>query len=243
MAQHIPFFELFTGLSLSWEIRSLLDGAFLTAVEIEKDSRPMHMALTVLSDLGEKKDALAAAIAAAYALNRVVIHQSVAPPIQSAPARSENCEVIMGGPIKGSVQPIEGLNPKMGSVVVAGKVFSADLRETRRPGVFFLSFDITDFKSSVRVVKYLEKEDKARLKKDVKPGMWVKVQGFVKLSRDGTDVQVDPRNITTYSHEMRQDHAEVKRVELHAHTTFSNMDALSSLSPKAGPDSNIVMRA
>ena len=243
MAQHIPFFELFTGLSLSWEIRSLLDGAFLTAVEIEKDSRTMHMALTVLSDLGEKKDALAAAIAAAYALNRVVIHQSVAPPIQSAPARSENGEVIMGGPIKGSVQPIEGLNPKMGSVVVAGKVFSADLRETRRPGVFFLSFDITDFKSSVRVVKYLEKEDKARLKKDVKPGMWVKVQGFVKLSRDGTDVQVDPRNITTYSHEMRQDHAEVKRVELHAHTSFSNMDALSSLSPKAGPDSNIVKRA
>ncbi len=52
MAQHIPFFELFTGLSLSWEIRSLLDGAFLTAVEIEKDSRTMHMALTVLSDLG-----------------------------------------------------------------------------------------------------------------------------------------------------------------------------------------------
>lgn len=243
MAQHIPFFELFTGLSLSWEIRSLLDGAFLTAVEIEKDSRTMHMALTVLSDLGEKKDALAAAIAAAYTLNRVVIHQSVAPPIQSAPAKSENGEVIMGGPIKGSVQPIEGLNPKMGSVVVAGKVFSADLRETRRPGVFFLSFDITDFKSSVRVVKYLEKEDKARLKKDVKPGMWVKVQGFVKLSRDGTDVQVDPRNITTYSHEMRQDHAEIKRVELHAHTTFSNMDALSSLSPKVGPDSNIVKRA
>ena len=35
------------------------------------------------------------------------------------------------------------------------------------------------------------------------------------------------------TYEMRQDKAEVKRVELHAHTTFSNMDALSSLSPKA----------
>ena len=54
---------------------------------------------------------------------------------------------------------------------------------------------------------------------------------------------LDPKNISTYPHEMRQDKAEVKRVELHAHTTFSNMDALSSLSPKAGPAGNIVMRA
>ena len=125
----------------------------------------------------------------------------------------------------------------------SGKVFFADLYETRRPGVFCLTFDMTDFKTSVRVTKYLEKEEKARLKKDVKPGLWVKVQGYVKLNRDGSDILLDPKNISTYPHEMRQDKAEIKRVELHAHTTFSNMDALSSLSPKAGPAGNIVMRA
>ena len=240
MPQQIPFFELFTNLPLPWDLRSLLNGAYLTAAEIEKTVRAMHLALTVSSDLGEKKEALAAAVAEAYGLEKVSIHQTISAPAQAGPVKkSEGGEIIMGAPIKGAVQSMEGLNPKMGGVIVAGKVFFSDLYETRRPGVFCLTFDMTDFKNSVRVTKYLEKEEKAKLKKDVKPGMWVKVQGYVKLNRDGSDVLVDPRNISTYPHEMRQDKAEVKRVELHAHTTFSNMDALSSLSPKAGFHMNI----
>ena len=242
--QQIPFFEMFTSLPLSRDVRASLDGAYLTAVEVEKQNRIMRLALTVPAGLGEKKDELAAAVAAAYALKSVVISQTVAAPSPAASGKKpEGGEVIMGVPIKGAVQPMEGLNPKMGCVVAAGKVFFADLYETRRPGVFCLTFDMTDFKTSLRVTKYLEKEEKARLKKDVKPGMWVKVQGYVKLNRDGSDILLDPKSISTYPHEMRQDRAEVKRVELHAHTTFSNMDALSSLSPKAGPDGNIVKRA
>ena len=242
MAQKIPFFELFSSVVLDWGLRSLLDGAYLTAVEVEREARVMHMALTVRRDMGEQKDALAAALAAAYRMERVSIHQSVAAPAK-APAKSGGGEVIMGAPIKGAVQPMAELNPKMGGAVVAGKVFFADLYETRRPGVFCLTFDMTDFKTSVRVTKYLEKEEKAKLRRDVKPGMWVKVQGYVKLNRDGSDILLDPRNISTYPHETRQDTAEVKRVELHAHTTFSNMDALSPLSPKAGPEGNLVRRA
>ena len=34
-----------------------------------------------------------------------------------------------------------------------------------------------------------------------------------------------------------------KRVELHLHTTMSSMDALTQVSPKAGPDKNVVKRA
>ena len=242
MPQKIPFFELFPALPLERDIRVLLDGAYLTAVEVEREKRAMRMALTSHASLGERKDALAAAIAVAYALENVSIHQTVdAPTSAAAPSKGEG--VIMGTPIKGTVQPMAGLNPKMGNVVVAGKVFFADLYETRRPGVFCLTFDMTDFKTSVRVTKYMQKDEKAALKKEVKPGMWVKVQGFVKLNRDGSDILLDPKNIAAYPHEMRQDTAPLKRVELHAHTTFSNMDALSSLSPKAGPEGNIVKRA
>ena len=239
------FLNCSTAFTLDWGLRSLLDGAHLTAVEVEREKRTMHLALTVRSDLGERKDELSAAVASAYALEKVSIHQTIAAPVQTAPgkARGEGGETIMGGPVKGAVQPMEGLNPKMGNVVVAGKVFSSDLRETRRPGVYFLTFDMTDLNASVRVCKVMDKEELSKLKKDVKPGMWLKVQGYVKLDRDGTDVVISPVHIVTYSHETRQDRAEVKRVELHAHTTFSNMDALSPLSPKAGPDGNLVKRA
>ncbi len=240
----IPFFELFPALPLEWELRSKLDGAYLTSVEVEKEKRAMAMALTVRADLGDSKDTLAAAVAAAYDLGRVVIHQSIAAPAEGGkPAKPAGAEAIMGTVIKGAVQPMQGLNPKMGNVIVAGKVFFADLYETRRPGVFCLTFDMTDFQTSVRVTKYMQKEEKAALKKDIKPGMWLKVQGYVKLNRDGSDVLLDPKNINTYPHEMRQDTAPRKRVELHMHSTYSNMDALSPLSPKAGPEGNIVKRA
>ena len=243
MAQKIPFFELFPGLSLAWEVRMALNGAYLTAAEVNRESRTMVMSLTVQGDLGKGKEALEAAVAEAYQLKEVRIQVTEAVPRQEEQKKSAGGEVIMGGAIKGAVQPMAGLNPKMGSVVVAGKVFFSDLYETRRPGVFCLTFDMTDFQTSVRVTKYMQKEEKNALKKSVKPGMWVKVQGYVKLNRDGSDVLLDPKNISTCPHELRQDTAPVKRVELHAHTTFSNMDALSPLNPKAGPEGNLVRRA
>jgi len=242
MAQKIPFFELFPALDLSWELRVALDGAYLTAAELTQETRQLVLDLTVRADMDEEKEKLRAAIQKEYDLGEVVIHQRVEAPAQEA-AKAVGGDAVMGGPVKGPVIAMTELNPKIGNVVVAGKVFFSDLYETRRPGVFCLTFDMTDYKSSVRVTKYMQKEEKDALKKSIKPGMWLKVQGFIKLNRDGSDIVLDPRNIVTYPHEMRQDKAEVKRVELHMHSTFSNMDALSSLSPKAGPDTNIIKRA
>ena len=43
MAQKIPFFELFSGVVLDWGLRSLLDGAYLTAVEVEREIGRAHV--------------------------------------------------------------------------------------------------------------------------------------------------------------------------------------------------------
>ncbi len=243
MSQIIPFFDLFHTMPLERDLRVQLEGAYLTSAELEKKARTLTASLTVPADLRDGLEKLTAAIRESYQLKEVHLFQTVSVPKREAGKKSGGSDLIMGGAIKGPVQPMEGLNPKMGSVVVAGKVFSSELRETRRPGVFLLTFDMTDFQTSIRVIKLMQKEDKAALKKDIKPGMWLKVQGYVKLDRDGSDLILDPKSISTYPHETRQDTAPVKRVELHAHTTFSNMDALCSVSPKAGPDSNLVKRA
>ena len=247
MAQKIPFFELFQTLELSPKLRGALANAYLSSAEVDRATRSMFFSLSTPEDLGEEIGLLEKVIADSYALDRVRIQQQVVPMRKDNGAASaktsESSDVIFGGPIRAAVSPMTGLNPKMGGVVVAGRVFFSDLYETRRPGVFCLTFDITDFQSSVRVTKYMQKEEKAALKKDIEPGMWVKVQGYIKLNRDGTDILLDPKNITTYPHEMRMDTAPVKRVELHMHSSFSNMDALSSLSPKGNAESNIVKRA
>ena len=68
MSQKIPFFELFSALPLDRETRVALDGAYLTAVEVERERRTMHMALTVRADMGERMSHLSAAVAQAYGL-------------------------------------------------------------------------------------------------------------------------------------------------------------------------------
>ena len=247
MSQKIPFFELFPALELSPRTRLSLESAQITAAEIERSKRCMSLSLSVFGDLGEEKDSLERLIAKTYGLDRVSIHQQVLTSQRdrspASDSKNDTVEVIMGGPIRASVSPMTGLNPKMGGVVVAGRVFACELYETRRPGVFCLTFDMTDFCSSVRVTKYMQKDEKDAIKKPVKEGMWVKVQGYVKLNRDGTDILIDPKNINTYPHEMRMDTAPVKRVELHMHSSFSNMDALCALSPKKNAESNIIKRA
>ncbi len=247
MAQKIPFFELFPSIQLSSGLRLLLEGAYMTEVDVDRGNRSMTLFLCTEADLGDDIGELEATLAKSFELQSVVIRQQKITASQDASTsgstKSKVDEVILGGPIRGGVVPMKGLNPKMGGVVVAGRVFFSDLYETRRAGVFCLTFDLTDFQSSVRVTKYMQKEEKDALKKNIKPGMWLKVQGYMKLNRDGTDIYLEPRNITTYPHEMRMDTAPVKRVELHMHSSFSNMDALSSLNPKGNAESNIIKRA
>ena len=51
--------------------------------------------------------------------------------------------------------PIRSLNLKLGPAVITGRVFSADCRETRRPGLWRLTFEMTDEDYSVLVQKNL----------------------------------------------------------------------------------------
>ena len=133
----------------------------------------------------------------------------------------------MGKEIRGKPISMEGLNPKMGSVILEGKVFAAECYETRRPGVWCLTFDMTDYKNSVTVRKYMQAKESESVRNAIAPGMWLRVQGFMELTRDGKDVQLNPHSIMRIPHEGRKDTYPEKRVELHLHTRMSNMDALT----------------
>ena len=211
MASKIPFFDLFKTVHLSRGLSLALADAYFTSAELNRQQRSMSLALTSTCDLGGHAiEELKQSISGAYGLNAVKIDLTVEAPVletvkSSAPSgkEKEQGEVIMGAPIRATPIPMVGLNPKMGQVTVAGKVFFSDLYETRRPGVFCLTFDMTDYQSSCRVTKYLQKAEKDAIKTEIKPGMWLKVQGFIKLNRDGSDVLLDPRNINTYPSTMR----------------------------------------
>ncbi len=224
MTDKIPFFDFFDRFLPPRELRLLLHDAAVTGGVLDRDSRTMELEIQCGEMLpGAAQEAVRQLLMQEYDLRqlRLTVHTP-----QSS-GKKTGGEVLMGKPIKGKPIPMADLNPKMGVIVVEGKVFSAELRETRRPGQWCLTFDMTDYAGSVTVRRYMDEKEAKPLTGLINPGMWLRVQGTIELTRDGKDVQLRPQNISKTVHEGRKDTSPEKRVELHLHTRMSNMDALT----------------
>nr|WP_325196135.1 PolC-type DNA polymerase III [uncultured Oscillibacter sp.] len=239
MSKDIPFFEMFTELQLSGELRLKLAGAVLTGACIDQTAMSIVLHLLVKSPLTEDDiRGIQSAIQAVYGFTKVEMDvtckapQAPRPMPQASPAPAGGGKpavgkVLMGNPIKARPGPMKDLNVKMGTATVAGKVFAFECRETRRPGMWRLSFDMTDYTNSVTVQKNLTTKEAQGLESAIKTGMWLCVQGKMEPTWDGKDIQLNPYHINVIEHKEREDTAPVKRVELHLHTRMSNMDALT----------------
>ena len=239
MSKDIPFFEMFTELQLSGELRLKLAGAVLTGACIDQAAMSIVLHLLVKSPLTEDDiRGIQDCIKEVYGFTKVEMDVTCKAPqaprpmpqASSAPAgggKPAVGKVLMGNPIKARPGPMKDLNVKMGTATVAGKVFAFECRETRRPGMWRLSFDMTDYTNSVTVQKNLTTKEAQGLESAIKPGMWLCVQGKMEPTWDGKDIQLNPYHINVIEHKEREDTAPVKRVELHLHTRMSNMDALT----------------
>ena len=218
----IGFLDFFGSFLPPHNLLPLLADAKIVAGELNRESRSLEAEVECREEVSDAaKTALEQLLQEHYGFRQVRLRF-----VSVTKGRSDE-QVLLGKHIKGKPVSMEGLNPKMGSVVVEGKVFYAECYETRRPGVWCLTFDLTDYNNSVTVRKYMQARELGALQNAVAPGMWLRVQGFMELTRDGKDMQLNPINIVKISHEPRKDTAREKRVELHLHTRMSNMDALT----------------
>ena len=240
MSRDIPFFEMFTELQLSGELRLRLAGAVVNGACIDQAGMSLALRLTTRAELGDAElEELKHLLMGVYGFRQVTTEVTCkAPSSQAAAAGSRPAasvpaapsgskgekqaagKVLMGKPIRIQPVPMKILDLKMGNATVAGKVFAFECRETRRPGMWRLSFDMTDYTNSVTVQKNLTEKEAQGLESAIKPGMWLCVQGKMEPTWDGKDIQLA-------EHTERQDTAPEKRVELHLHTKMSNMDALT----------------
>ena len=69
--------------------------------------------------------------------------------------------MIFGRPFGGEVVKMKDLNLDMYRVVVAGKVFAVNHKELKKRNAWVVSFDVTDYTSSVRINQFME-NDKAK---------------------------------------------------------------------------------
>ena len=224
MREQIAFFDFFENFVPPRELRLLLHDAVVTGGALDVKQRALELDVAAGERIPEAaQTALEQLLTQQYGLHRLhlTIHD------RKAEKKSGGTEVLLGKEIKGKPVSMTELNVKMGTAIVEGRVFAAECRETKRPGMWMLSFDMTDYQSSVTVRKYTEGQEALALQSAIAPGMWLRVQGQPELTRDGKDIQLKPYHIMKVPHEGRKDTAPEKRVELHLHTKMSNMDALT----------------
>ena len=157
-------------------------------------------------------------------------------PVAAASAKAEEkkpdpqSETFFGKPFKGAVTPMKDLNLDMGSVIVEGKVFAMEHKELKKRNAWVICFDMTDNYGSVRINRFLEANEAKPILENVKVGSVLKVQGRLELNRYDNELVLKPFSMMPGSLPKRKDTAEgMKRVELHLHTTMSNMDALTDV--------------
>ena len=224
MREQIAFFDFFESFVPHRELRLLLHDAVVTGGALDVKQRALELDVAAGERIPEAaQTALEQLLTRQYGLHR--LHLTIYD--RKAEKKSGGTEVLLGKEIKGKPVSMTELNVKMGTAIVEGKVFAAECRETKRPGMWMLSFDMTDYQSSVTVRKYTEGQEALALQNAIAPGMWLRVQGQPELTRDGKDIQLKPYHIMKVPHEGRKDTAPEKRVELHLHTKMSNMDALT----------------
>ena len=224
MTDKVPFFDFFDRFVPPRELRLLLHDAAVTGGVLDRENRTMELEIQCGEQLPDAaQEAVRQLLMQEYDLRQLRLMVQT----PQAAKKAGGGEVLMGKPIKAKAIPMVDLNPKMGAIVVEGKVFAAEMYETRRPGQWCLTFDMTDYAGSITVRRYMDEKEAKPLLGVINPGMWLRVQGFIELTRDGKDVQLRPMNIAKISHEGRRDTSPEKRVELHLHTRMSNMDALT----------------
>ena len=137
-------------------------------------------------------------------------------------------DCFFGKSFKGTPVEMKTLNLDMGSVIVEGRVFAVDHKELKKRNAWVISFDMTDNTGSVRVKRFLEDKEAKSILENAKEGAVLRVQGKITVDKFDNEMVLNPYSIMSGSMPKRKDTAEgMKRVELHLHTTMSNMDALT----------------
>ena len=158
-------------------------------------------------------------------LPAVAAKQAKAKEIQAAAPS----DTFYGKPFKGNAVPMKDIGMDMGSVIIEGRVFNVDHKELKKRNAYVVKFDMTDNTNSVRVSKFMEATEAKPILENVKIGSVLRVQGKLMEDRFENEMVLRPYAMQPGSMPKRKDLAEgMKRVELHLHTSMSNMDALTS---------------
>lgn len=141
-------------------------------------------------------------------------------------------EVFYGSNVEGDITKIADIIDDMGEVVVHGMVLRVLDPITTKKGSIIYKFYFTDFTDTISCKLFLSNdEDKENIPKKVKKGNFLKIKALAIIdeyekSKETTLQSVRGIRPADDFRVKRKDNAEVKRIELHAHTQMSDMDGV-----------------
>ena len=193
----------------------------------ERFAAPVTIAVEAGSDLEGKAlfdavDSLRQAAMEAY------------PSVQTNQAKQQTSEAkqegptFYGKPFRGNTVAMKDMTMDMGTIILEGKVFAIDHKELTKRNAYVVKFDMTDNTGSIRISRFLEAKEAKPIIENVQIGSVLRIQGKLIEDRFENDMVLKPYAMMPGSMPKRKDLAPgEKRVELHLHTTMSNMDALT----------------
>lgn len=101
-------------------------------------------------------------------------------------------------------------------------VYSRELKNNKT----LLTFNLTDNTGSITAKIFT---DQAAIVETVKEGTWIRLEGRLNYDDFNQELTLVPRNMVLSKEPIKADQAPVKRVELHLHSQFSAMDAVSKV--------------
>lgn len=125
---------------------------------------------------------------------------------------------------------VEDIGVDEGKVAIEGEVLFSEDR-TLKSGKTLFSFDVYDGTSTITCKAFLNKENAKKVMKRIISAKGVKVAGTAGMDSFTNEISIMANTIVEgegIKKTVRQDNAEVKRVELHMHTQMSQMDAMTS---------------
>lgn len=155
--------------------------------------------------------------------------QQMAPPPEEKPAYDFQARKAAAKPKldKAEITPMIEVQTEENRLVFEGMVFDLEQKVTRT-GRVLLNFKMTDYTSSFSLQKWMKNEEEAKKFDMIKKGAWLRVRGNVEMNNFTRDLTMNVQDVQAVTHYERKDLMPEgqKRVEFHAHTNMSTMDAL-----------------
>lgn len=141
---------------------------------------------------------------------------------------SKDPDTIFGRSFDGDAVEIAEVQDEIGEVVIRGKLLKVEARELRNEKTL-LTFSITDFSDTINGKMFLRQEQAPEVMEALKPGSYIKLKGMAVLDKYDKEIAIGSitgiKSIPDFS-VSRKDTSKRKRIELHAHTLMSDMDAV-----------------